>query len=53
MNMSVPFVMTKSGINLYLDGKMESVANDHPNYQAIVDTLKSVIAPTVPKNPVG
>jgi len=41
MNMSVPFVMTKSGINLYLDGKMESVANDHPNYQAIVDTLLS------------
>jgi len=41
MNMNVPFVMTKSGINVYLDGKMESIANDHPNYQQITDALLS------------
>jgi hypothetical protein len=39
MNLNIPFVMTKSGINVYIDGKMESVANDHPNYDRIYDGL--------------
>jgi len=41
MNMSIPFVMTKSGINLYLNGTMESISNDHPNYRMIADALLS------------
>ena len=35
----VPFVQTKSGINVYLDGKMQSVANDHPNFNEIFEKV--------------
>lgn len=31
--------MTKSGVNLYLDAGMQSVANDHPNFSAIMEKL--------------
>jgi len=38
--MSVPFVMTKSGINVYVDGKMTAIGTDHPNYQKINSLVK-------------
>lgn len=39
MNLNVPFVMTKSGITVYLDGRGESVAKDHPSYEKILAML--------------
>lgn len=38
--MSVPFVMTKSGLNVYVDGKMTSVGTDHPNFTRINELVR-------------
>jgi len=39
MNLNVPFVMTKSGINVFLNGRMESISSDHPSYDKILNAL--------------
>jgi hypothetical protein len=31
----IPFVATRSGLNVYVNGKMNAVGEDHPNYLAI------------------
>lgn len=44
--MSVPFVMTRDGLNVYVDGQMTAVGTDHPNYlrirQIVADTDATV-----------
>ena len=44
--MSIPFNMTNSGINIFVDGTMKPVGTDHPNYPAILeivlDTSKTI-----------
>jgi hypothetical protein len=38
--MSVPFVMTKSGLNVYVDGKMTAVGTDHPNFARVNELVR-------------
>ena len=42
-----------AGVRTFRKATGQKLLLDDATYQAIVDTLKSVIAPTVPKNPVG
>ena len=42
-----------AGVRTFRKATGQKLLLDDATYQAIVDTLKSLIAPTVPKNPVG
>lgn len=42
MNTYVPFVIKNSGdVTMYINGESVTVAQDHPNYRLIVDSLKT------------
>ncbi|MFO0867368.1 MAG: hypothetical protein U0935_00340 [Pirellulales bacterium] len=42
-----------AGVRTFRKATGQKLLFDDATYEAIVDTLKSLIAPTVPKNPVG